>query len=165
MLLLTTGEKIKKKPAASGPSSSRAPLEVACGLRRPPFERRACASCRPQGGAACAPAGWRTEMRARGPDGSRMRSPQLAGARTTSSVDGWASMALRSHVVEAAGVRSTSFRQHSERRRACLFAWADGPRAGDPCSPSCRRLPGRFQGFPAGAAEAHGRSVFKVVAT
>jgi hypothetical protein len=48
------------------------------------------------------------------------------GARTTSSVDGWASMALRSHVVEAAGVRSTSFRQHSERRRACLFAWADG---------------------------------------
>ena len=33
------------------------------------------------------------------------------GARATSSVDGWASMALRSDVVEAAGVRS------SERRR------------------------------------------------
>jgi hypothetical protein len=48
------------------------------------------------------------ETRARGPDGSRMRSPQLArsvlarsvdGARATSSVDGWASMALRSDVV------------------------------------------------------------------
>ena len=37
------------------------------------------------------------------------------GARATSSVDGWVSMALRSHVVEAAGVR------YSERRRA----WAD----------------------------------------
>jgi hypothetical protein len=39
------------------------------------------------------------EARARGPDGPRMRLPQLArlwhGARATSSVDGWASMALR----------------------------------------------------------------------
>jgi len=56
------------------------------------------------------------ETRARGPDGSRMRSPQLARcSRDPSSVDGWASMALRSHVVEAAGVR------YSEYRRA----WAD----------------------------------------
>jgi hypothetical protein len=37
------------------------------------------------------------------------------GARATSSVDGWASMALRSHVVEAAGVRSSD----------CRRAWAD----------------------------------------
>jgi len=46
------------------------------------------------------------------------------GARATSSVDGWwASMALRSDVVEAAGVRS------SERRRA----WADSSkRASEP---------------------------------
>ena len=49
------------------------------------------------------------ETRARGPDGSRMRSPQANwhGARATSSVDGWASMALHSDVVEAAGVRSS----------------------------------------------------------
>ena len=48
--------------------------------------------------------------RAHGPDGLRMRVPQLArthGARATSSVDGWASMALHSDVVEAAGVRSS----------------------------------------------------------
>jgi len=46
------------------------------------------------------------------------------GAHATSSVDGWASMALRSNVVEAAGVRS------SERRRA----WADkrSKRASEP---------------------------------
>jgi len=45
------------------------------------------------------------------------------GARATSSVDGWVSMALRSHVVEAAGVR------YSERRRA----WADSSkRASEP---------------------------------
>ena len=47
------------------------------------------------------------EARAHGPDGSRMRSPQQArcslGARATSSVDGWVSMALRLDVVEAAG--------------------------------------------------------------
>jgi hypothetical protein len=56
------------------------------------------------------------ETSARGPDGSRMRSSQLARcSRDHSSVDGWVSMALRSDVVEAAGVRS------SERRRA----WAD----------------------------------------
>jgi len=54
-----------------------------------------------------------------------MRSPQLArSARATSSVDGWASMALRSHVVEAAGAR------YSERRRV---AWADSSkRASEP---------------------------------
>jgi hypothetical protein len=63
--------KIKKKPA-SGPSSSRAPLEGACGLRRPPFERRACASLVDLKAALLA------ETRARGPDGSRTRSPQLA---------------------------------------------------------------------------------------
>ena len=56
------------------------------------------------------------EARAHGPDGSRMLSPQLARcSRDHSSVDGWASMALRLDVVEAAGARS------SERRRA----WAD----------------------------------------
>ena len=56
------------------------------------------------------------ETRARGPDGSRTCACRnWHGARATSSVDGWASMALRSHVVEAAGVRT------SERRRA----WAD----------------------------------------
>ena len=45
------------------------------------------------------------------------------GARATSSVDEWASPALRSHVVEAAGVR------YSERRRA----WADSSkRASEP---------------------------------
>ena len=45
------------------------------------------------------------------------------GARATSYVDGWASMALRSDVVEAAGARS------SERRRA----WADSSkRTGEP---------------------------------
>jgi hypothetical protein len=53
-----------------------------------------------------------------------MRSPgNWHGARATSSVDGWVSMALRSHVVEAAGVRS------SERRRA----WDDSSkRASEP---------------------------------
>ena len=56
------------------------------------------------------------ETRARGPDGSRTCACRnWHGARATSSVDGWASMALRSHVVEAADVRT------SERRRA----WAD----------------------------------------
>jgi hypothetical protein len=45
------------------------------------------------------------------------------GARATSSVDGWASMALRSHVVEAAGVRSSD----------CRRAWADSSkRASEP---------------------------------
>jgi len=45
------------------------------------------------------------------------------GARATSSVDGWVSMALRLDVVEAAGARS------SERRRA----WADSSkRASEP---------------------------------
>ena len=41
------------------------------------------------------------EARARGPDGSRMRSPQLARRsrdQLSRSVDGWASMALRSDV-------------------------------------------------------------------
>jgi hypothetical protein len=64
------------------------------------------------------------ETSARGPDGSRMRSSQLARcSRDHSSVDRWASMALRSDVVEAAGARS------SERRRA----WADSSkRASEP---------------------------------
>ena len=52
------------------------------------------------------------EARARGPDGPRVRVPQPARARATSSVDGWVSMALRLDVLEAAGARS------SERRRA-----------------------------------------------
>ena len=48
------------------------------------------------------------ETSARGPDGSRMRSSQLARcSRDHSSVDRWASMALRSDVVEAAGARSS----------------------------------------------------------
>jgi len=36
------------------------------------------------------------DARARGPDGPRVRPPQLALARATSSLDGWVSMALRS---------------------------------------------------------------------
>ena len=55
------------------------------------------------------------EARARGLTDRACDRRNWHGARATSSVDGWASMALRSHVVEAAGVRS------SERRRA----WAD----------------------------------------
>ena len=55
-----------------------------------------------------------------------MRSPQLTRClrdQLRPSVDGWASMALRSHVVEAASVR------YSERRRA----WADSSkRASEP---------------------------------
>ena len=44
------------------------------------------------------------ERHARGRDGQRMRSPQhWHGARATRSVYGW----LRSHVVEAAGTRSS----------------------------------------------------------
>ena len=56
--------------------------------------------------------------------GSRARECRnWHGARATSSVDGWASMALRSDVVEAAGARS------SERRRV----WADSSkRASEP---------------------------------
>ena len=61
---------------------------------------------------------------------ARARLPQLArlwhGARATSSVDGWASMALRLDVVEAAGVR------YSERRRA----WADSSKRA--CAPAGR---------------------------
>jgi hypothetical protein len=60
------------------------------------------------------------ETRARGPDGSRMRSPQLARCsrdqlRRRMGQHGRSWRSVRSHVVEAAGVRS------SERRRA----WAD----------------------------------------
>jgi hypothetical protein len=63
----------------------------------PPFERRACASPR----LVNLKAALLAETRARGPDGSRMRSPQLARRsrdQLSRSVDGWASMALRSDV-------------------------------------------------------------------
>jgi len=59
------------------------------------------------------------EARARGLTGRACECRNWHGARATSSVDGWASMALRSHVVEAAGVRS------SERRRS----WADSSKS------------------------------------
>jgi hypothetical protein len=65
----------------------------------PPFERRACATRRPQGGAAVA-----DEARARGLTGRACEYRNWHGARATSSVDGWASMAMRSDVVEAVGV-------------------------------------------------------------
>jgi hypothetical protein len=83
----------KKVPAWS--SLSRA-------LRRPPFERRACASCPPTSRRRC----WRRRARAALTDRA-CECRNWHGARATSSVDGWASMALRSHVVEAAGVRSS----------------------------------------------------------
>ena len=87
-------------------------------LGGPPFERRACASCRPQSRRRC----WRRRARA-ALTGRACDCRNWHGARATSSVDGWASMALRSDVVEAAGVRS------SERRRA----WADSSkRASEP---------------------------------
>ena len=63
------------------------------------------------------------EARARGLTGRACECRNWHGARATSSVDGWASMAMRSDVVEAAGVRS------SERRRS----WADSSkRASEP---------------------------------
>jgi hypothetical protein len=98
---LTTGKPPPREKRASV-VASRGPLSRAPAAR-PPFERRpsrlraSLESCRPQGGAAAC---WRRRARA-----ALTGSPQLwHGARATSSVDGWASMALRSDVVEAAGV-------------------------------------------------------------
>jgi len=107
-------------------------------LGRPPFERRACASCRLQGGAGCAPAGGRTETRARGPDGSRMRSPQLARCshdqlRRRMGQHGAALARSRGGGCEVYFIQ-TAFIQ-SAAELACLLG-PMGPRAGDPCSPS-----------------------------
>ena len=63
------------------------------------------------------------ETSARGPDGSRMRSPQLARCSRDQLRRRMGQLALHSDVVEAAGVRS------SERRRS----WADSSkRASEP---------------------------------
>jgi len=74
-------------------------------LRRPPFERRALARLVDLKAALLA------EARARGPDGPRMRVPQLAWCSRDqlASVDGWASIwrCARTDVVEAAGARSS----------------------------------------------------------
>ena len=59
------------------------------------------------------------EARACGLTGRACECRNWHGARATSSVDGWASMALRSDVVEAAGVRSCFI--HSERRRSWVY--------------------------------------------
>ena len=95
----------KKEPAWS--SLSSAPLEGACGAPRLNVALARLVDLKAE---------LLAEARARGPDGPRMRPPQLARARAISSVDGWASTgAALARVVEAAGARP------SERRRA----WAD----------------------------------------
>ena len=110
---LTTGKPPPRKIKPAWASPLEGPL------RRPPFERRACATCRPQGPRRRC---WRRRARAALTDRACARRI-WHGARATSSVDGWVSMALRLDVLEAAGARS------SERRRA----WADSSkRASEP---------------------------------
>jgi hypothetical protein len=108
---LTTGKPTPEKKA-SVVTLSRA-------LRRPPFERRACASCRDVDLKAALLA----ETRARGPDGSRMRSPQLARCSRDQLRRRMGQHGAALARGEAAGVR------YSERRRA----WADSSkRASEP---------------------------------
>ena len=94
--MLTTGGKLRKSQRAARRVRgrlSRAP--AACGAprlnvalaRRLSTSRRRC---------------WRRRARAVLTDRARARR-NWHGARATSSVDGWASMALRSHVVERGG--------------------------------------------------------------
>ena len=58
------------------------------------------------------------ETRARGPDG--LAATLARRSRATSSVDGWASMALRSDVVEAAGVTAVCT---GIMRRLWVWGW------------------------------------------